>query len=111
MGKTIVKTKDVLDKAGIDDIEWAEIIDEWLTHKRENRQSYKSVNSASIMVKRLVNNLSDGDPVVGREIVERSIMNNWSGLFPLKPWELQKIKDEEKKEHAKPEQDAREGYF
>lgn len=93
--------------------EWNEIIDTWLEHKRGVKSSYKTDKSAAIMVKKLIN-MSDYEPAVAMEIVERSIMNNWSGLFPLKYWEKEQLlanKKSENDEQGVSKEDPRADYF
>lgn len=62
---------------------WDALIGQWLAYKSSRRQSYKSQASVDILFKKL-QNLSCGDLGKARMIVEQSIGNNWSGLFPLK---------------------------
>lgn len=62
---------------------WDALIGQWLEYKSSRRQSYKSQASVDILFKKL-QNLSCGDLGKARMIVEQSIGNNWSGLFPLK---------------------------
>lgn len=62
---------------------WDALIGQWLTYKSSRRQSYKSQASVDILFKKL-QTLSNGDLAKARMIVEQSIGNNWSGLFPLK---------------------------
>lgn len=62
---------------------WDALVGQWLVYKSSRRQSYKSQASVDILFKKL-QNLSSGDLEKARLIVEQSIGNNWSGLFPLK---------------------------
>lgn len=62
---------------------WDALIGQWLAYKSSRRQSYKSQASVDILFKKL-QTLSNGDLAKARMIVEQSIGNNWSGLFPLK---------------------------
>jgi len=55
----------------------------WLAYKREKKQTYKGPKSIKVCYKKL-RKLSGGNAGVAQEIVEQSIGNNWSGLFPLK---------------------------
>lgn len=59
-----------------------EVIKTWIAYKKEKKQSYKPIGLRTL-VRKLVR-LSDNDPDVARQIVEQSIMNNYSGLFELK---------------------------
>lgn len=55
---------------------------EWLAYKREKKQTYKPRGLETLKTKLL--NLSNGDGKVAMMIVEQSMSNNYSGLFPLK---------------------------
>lgn len=57
-------------------------IEKWLSFKREKKQTYKPIG-LKCMISRLAN-LSDGDGNKAMAIVEQSMSNNYSGLFPLK---------------------------
>ena len=65
------------------DGEYQEIVSEWLTYKRERKESYKSVRSMQAFVAKLTK-LSQGNPKIAREIINQSIANNWAGIFQLK---------------------------
>ncbi|MBO7713050.1 MAG: helix-turn-helix domain-containing protein [Methanobrevibacter sp.] len=56
--------------------------EKWLAYKKEKRQSYKPIGLKTCLKK--LEELSGGNPDVAMKIVEESIANNWSGLFPLK---------------------------
>lgn len=62
---------------------FADVIGEWLSYKRERRESYKSAKSERLFEKQL-REMSGGDPAAAWKIVEQSIANNWAGIFPLK---------------------------
>jgi hypothetical protein len=65
------------------DGEYQEIVREWLSYKRERKESYKSVRSMQAFVAKLTK-LSQGNPKIAREIINQSIANNWAGIFQLK---------------------------
>lgn len=54
----------------------------WLAYKREKKQTYKPRGIETLKTKLF--NLSKGDGKVAMLIVEQSMSNNYSGLFPLK---------------------------
>ncbi len=54
----------------------------WLAFKREKKQTYKPRGIE--MLKAKLTNLSNGDGKVAMMIVEQSMSNNYSGLFPLR---------------------------
>ena len=55
---------------------------QWLAYKKEKKQSYKPKGLE--MLKKKLQALSNGNGVVAMQIVEQSMSNNYSGLFPLK---------------------------
>lgn len=65
------------------DGEYQEIVREWLSYKRERKETYKSVRSMQAFVAKLTK-LSNGNPKIAREIINQSIANNWAGIFQLK---------------------------
>lgn len=65
------------------DGEYQEIVREWLSYKRERKETYKSVRSMQAFVAKLTK-LSQGNPKIAREIINQSIANNWAGIFQLK---------------------------
>lgn len=54
----------------------------WLAFKREKKQSYKPKGLE--MLKKKLSTLSNGNGKIAMQIVEQSMMNNYSGLFPLR---------------------------
>lgn len=54
----------------------------WLAYKREKKQTYKPRGIETLKTKLF--NLSKGDGKIAMLIVEQSMSNNYSGLFPLK---------------------------
>ena len=65
------------------DGEYQDIVREWLSYKRERKESYKSIRSMQAFVAKLTK-LSNGNPKIAREIINQSIANNWAGIFQLK---------------------------
>ena len=63
---------------------WREPMTVWLEYKRSRRESYRSESGARKCLS-LLRNLSGEDPAVAVAIIDRSIANNWAGLFPLQP--------------------------
>lgn len=58
------------------------VVDIWLSYKKEKQQSYKPIGFRTFY-KRLCE-LSGNDPNIAMQIVEQSMTNNYSGIFPLK---------------------------
>lgn len=58
------------------------IVERWLKYKREKGQSYKPTGFEGF-VKKLME-YSGGNVNVATQIIEKSISNNWSGIFELK---------------------------
>lgn len=56
---------------------------EWLSYKKERKESYKSQRSVIACYNKLYE-LSDGDAQIAEAIILQSIASNYSGLFPLK---------------------------
>lgn len=65
------------------DGEYQEIVREWLSYKRERKETYKTVRSMQAFVAKLTK-LSQGNPQIAREIINQSMANNWAGIFQLK---------------------------
>lgn len=63
---------------------WREPMTVWLEYKRSRRESYRSESGARKCLS-LLRSLSGEDPTVAAAIIDRSIANNWAGLFPLQP--------------------------
>lgn len=57
------------------------IVEDWLRYKREKKQTYKPTGFKTFC--RQLIKLSDGKPELAREIIERSMANNWAGIFEL----------------------------
>jgi hypothetical protein len=63
--------------------EWKLIVRKWLNFKKEKNQSYKGNTSLATMFEKL-KQFSNNNPIVGAEIIENSISNNYSGFFEPK---------------------------
>lgn len=61
---------------------WKGLVQEWLSYKREKKQTYQSERSLRAFIKNLLK-LSDSEFLKAELIVSRSIGNNWSGIFAL----------------------------
>ena len=75
------------------------IFDQWLEYKRSRGETYKSQQSLEVCYKNMIRDCQD-DPAIAQEMVQRSIGNNYSGLFPLKgtkPQQQKKQKSEVEK--------------
>jgi len=62
--------------------EYSDIVKTWLQYKKERRESYKP-SGFKTLYKKLVE-MSGNNPLKAKMIVEQSMSNNYSGLFPLK---------------------------
>lgn len=62
--------------------EFSEIFNLWLDYKKSRRESYKNDHSLKLCYDGLIKK-SKNDPETARKIVERSMENNWAGLFEL----------------------------
>ena len=67
-------------------------LEQWLQYKQSRRQSYKSDKSILIFCKHL-HELSGGNADIAMQVVEQSMANNWSGIFPLKSQPLASNED------------------
>ena len=61
---------------------WRGLIAAWLEYKRTRRESYRSELGIKKCLSQL-KHLSGGDHTTAAAIIDRSIANNWAGLFPL----------------------------
>jgi hypothetical protein len=72
------------DLSFIGDEVWEGLVESWLEYKRSRSENYKS----ELSVKKfhtMLRNLSRGDSQVARQIIDKSIANNWAGIFELAP--------------------------
>lgn len=72
------------------DFEYLNSFELWLEYKKTKNQKYKTQKSLEICYKNLLT-ISNNDPEVARQIIENSIANNYSGLFPLKQNNIQPV--------------------
>lgn len=69
--------------------EMREAVDVWLAYKKEKGQTYKPTG-----FKTFYNNLiklSDNNPILAMRIVEKSMQNNYAGIFALRDWEKETV--------------------
>jgi uncharacterized damage-inducible protein DinB len=59
-----------------------ELIETWLQYKKEKNQPYKPTGLKSFITQ--LKNLSKGDRIKAKKIIQQSMANNWSGIFELK---------------------------
>lgn len=64
-----------------DDAQMNEAITRWLAYKKERGQTYKPAGLKAFITS--LGNLSGGNGEVALKIVEQSMANNYSGVFPL----------------------------
>ncbi len=72
------------DLSFIGDEVWEGLVESWLDYKRSRSENYKS----DLSVKKfhtMLRNYSRGDPGLARQIIDKSIANNWAGIFELAP--------------------------
>jgi hypothetical protein len=65
----------------IEDEDWRNVFILWITYKKERNETYKTASSLETCYKRLLK-LSENNIEMAKEIIENSIANNYSGLFP-----------------------------
>jgi hypothetical protein len=58
------------------------IVSDWIAYKKEIKDPYKTVRGMKAFVKEL-QKLSNNDPKIAKEITERSMANNWKGIYEL----------------------------
>lgn len=68
--------------------EYKEIFIKWMEYKVERKEKYKSIKSEKMFYNELVK-LSNDSPELAEKIVNKSIGNNWAGIFELKDSEKQ----------------------
>lgn len=62
--------------------EMREVVDTWLSYKKEKAQSYKPTGFKTFYKK--LCELSNNNPQVAMAIIEQSMQSNYAGIFPLK---------------------------
>lgn len=81
---TDIKPNEKPNKKEVDFKGLNEAVQTWLEYKKEEKkQKYKTVDSTQAMIDKLYR-LSEGDLETAKKIVEESMANNYSGLFPLR---------------------------
>lgn len=58
------------------------VVNEWLAYKKEKGQSYKPIGFKTFYKK--LCEMSDCNPKIAMAIIEQSMQNNYSGIFPLR---------------------------
>lgn len=74
--------QDTFDLTFIADPRWLELVKTWLDYKQSRGERYKS----ELSIKKfhtMLRNLSRGDPDLAAQIIDKSIANNWAGIFEL----------------------------
>lgn len=79
---TKTKTVSIDDLFSNENVLLKPIVYEWIAYKKEIKDPYKTVRGMKAFVKEL-QKLSNNDPKVAKEITERSMANNWKGIFEL----------------------------
>lgn len=74
--------KDLSQSESYIDPRFKEPFEQWLSYKRERKESYKSQKGKKACYDNLVE-MSQNNPKTAIAIVKRSMANNWAGLFPL----------------------------
>lgn len=64
------------------DAPWRELMTAWLEYKRTRRESYTSELGAKKCLT-MLRSLSGNNPAAAAAIIDRSVANNWAGLFQL----------------------------
>ena len=82
-----IKGNETKEKSFLDVIQISEdlkpILVEWLEYKKSRKESYKSEKSLQALANELTR-LSNNDQLTARAIIEKSMANNWAGIFALK---------------------------
>lgn len=79
---TKTKTVSIDDLFSNENVLLKPIVSEWIAYKKEIKDPYKTVRGMKAFVKEL-QKLSNNDPKVAKEITERSMANNWKGIYEL----------------------------
>ena len=66
----------------IDD-KFKDTVSMYLDYRKGRKESYKTEKSFMLMVNKLIQ-MSGNNPIIAKQIVEQSMINNWAGLFELK---------------------------
>jgi hypothetical protein len=65
---------------------WESLVESWLDYKRSRSENYKSELSVKKFYT-MLRGYSRGDPRLARQIIDKSIANNWAGIFEPAPEE------------------------
>ena len=57
-------------------------IGEWFEYKQERGEAYRTLRSMQLFCVKL-KELADGNEYRAQKILQNSMANNWSGIFPL----------------------------
>jgi hypothetical protein len=87
--KEINKEKNVFDLSFVQ-IDYMQTFLDWLEYKRLRRESYKTQQSLEACYGNLIE-IARGSPKIAGKIIQKSIANNYAGLFPLKDFEVKEI--------------------
>lgn len=79
--------------------EFLEVFYEWMDYKNSRREGYKTKQSKKLFLDRLIK-MSDNNPNIAKQIIERSISNNWAGVFDLEKPKTSKDKKSKFKEEG-----------
>ncbi len=74
--------KGMFDLSFITDVRLLDLVKAWFDYKQSRSEKYKS----ELSVKKfhtMLRNLSRGDPDRAAQIIDKSIANNWAGIFEL----------------------------
>ena len=93
-----IKEKETKENSFLDVIQISEdlkpILIEWLEYKKSRKETYKREKSLQALANELTR-LSNNDQATAKAIIQKSMANNWAGIFALK---------------AEIKQDSRQGY-
>jgi uncharacterized protein YdaU (DUF1376 family) len=63
--------------------EYLDIFQRWMKYKSDRKETYKSIESEIQFYKELIK-LSNDNSEIALKIIEKSMANNWAGIFELK---------------------------
>lgn len=78
--KSLTNGNDCYDWSVVDE-DMKPIVEDWIRYKREKKQTYKPTGFKTFY--RQLVKFSSGTPERARAIIERSMANNWAGIFEL----------------------------
>jgi hypothetical protein len=82
--KSPKKGKAGFDLSFIGEEVWEALVESWLDYKRSRSENYKSELSVKKFYT-MLRGYSRGDPKLARQIIDKSIANNWAGIFEPAP--------------------------